>query len=264
MRCAYGLGMSSLIRLHIDAPLAEGAKAPLSRAQVHYLRNVMRRNEGDPLAVFNGRDGEFAATVELLGRKDGVVVLGVRRRAPEPEPDLWLAFAPVKRAAVDAIVQKGTELGVARFVPVMTARANAARINEDRLAAIACEAAEQCGRLSVPAVAPLRSLAALLKGWPAERRLMYCDEAGDCQNEEWGGRTGRAAPALKALKDAPAGPWAILIGPEGGFAPEERARLRGLDIVTPVTLGPRILRADTAAIAALTLWQAALGDLRRA
>ncbi|GAB4524084.1 MAG: 16S rRNA (uracil(1498)-N(3))-methyltransferase [Amphiplicatus sp.] len=264
MRCAYGLGMSSLIRLHIDAPLAEGGKAPLSRAQVHYLKNVMRRGEGDPLAAFNGRDGEFAATIESLGRKAGAVALGARRRAPELEPDLWLAFAPVKRAALDAIVQKGTELGVARFLPVMTARANAARINEDRLTAIACEAAEQCGRLSVPAAAPLRPLAAMLDEWPAGRRLMYCDEAGDSPNEEWGGRAGRAAPALEALKAAQPGPWAILIGPEGGFAPDERARLRGLDFVTPVTLGPRILRADTAAIAALTLWQGALGDLRRA
>ncbi|MBB5519581.1 16S rRNA (uracil(1498)-N(3))-methyltransferase [Amphiplicatus metriothermophilus] len=255
--------MSSLIRLHIDAPLAEGGKASISRAQVHYLKTVMRRGEGDPLVVFNARDGEFAATIESLGGKGGVVAAGARRRAPEPEPDLWLAFAPVKRGAVDFIVQKGTELGAARFLPTTTARTNAARVREDRLAAIACEAAEQCGRLSVPAVAPLRPLAAMLDEWPAGRRLMYCDEAGDAPDEEWGGRAGRAAPALEALKDAPAGPWAILIGPEGGFAPEERARLRRLDFVTPVTLGPRILRADTAAIAALTLWQAALGDLRR-
>jgi 16S rRNA (uracil1498-N3)-methyltransferase len=255
---------ASTPRLYLDAPLCEGASAPLSAAQAHYLKNVMRRGEGDALLVFNGRDGEFAAAIEGLGKKAGAVKLGTRTRAPEGESDLWLLFAPVKRDAVDLIAQKATELGAARLVPVVTARTNAARINVERLASIAIEAAEQCGRLAPPQIAEPQKLAQALDGWPAGRRLVYCDEAGDDSNAEWGGREGRAAPLLDALAGAADAKWAILIGPEGGFTADERAQLRRFDFVTPVTLGPRILRADTAAIAAVALWQAALGDLRRA
>ncbi|MEQ8177311.1 MAG: 16S rRNA (uracil(1498)-N(3))-methyltransferase [Amphiplicatus sp.] len=251
------------LRLHIDAPLAEGAAAPLSPEQAHYLRNVMRREVGEALLVFNARDGEFEAAIAALGKKGAVAAVGARRRAPEPEPDLWLLIAPVKRGPLETIVQKATELGVSRLVPVLTARTNAQRIKDERLAAIATEAAEQCGRLSVPPVDMAQPLTGLLDQWQAGRRLLFCDEAGDDPAEEWGGRQGRAAPALEALANEKPGPWAILIGPEGGFSPDERARLRGLDFISPVTLGPRILRADTAAIAALTLWQAALGDLKR-
>ncbi|MEZ5929778.1 MAG: 16S rRNA (uracil(1498)-N(3))-methyltransferase [Parvularculaceae bacterium] len=256
--------MASLIRLHVDAPLAAGGAAPLSGAQAHYLQHVMRRKEGDPLALFNARDGEFDASIENLTKKGGAARLGAQRRAPAEEPDLWLLFAPVKRDAVDLIAQKATELGVARLSPVMTERTVAARVNEDRLQSIATEAAEQCGRLSVPPVDAARKLTQVLADWPKDRALMYCDEAGDDPNEEWGGREGRARPVLEALTSKSEGPWAILIGPEGGFSPEERARLRALDFVTPVTLGPRILRADTAVFAAITLWQAALGDWRKA
>lgn len=256
--------MTTIPRLYVDAPLKEGDAAPLDEGQTHYLKNVMRRGEGDALSVFNERDGEYAGVIERLAKKAGAARLGARLREGEVAPDLWLLFAPVKRDAVDMIVQKATELGAAELRPVLTERVNAARVKEERLAAIAREAAEQSGRLTVPRVAPLEKLTGLLENWPAERRLVYCDEAGDETDKEWGGRAGRAAPMLDVLKEEKAGPWAILIGPEGGFSPEERAYLRALDFVTPVTLGPRILRADTAAIAALALWQAALGDLRRA
>lgn len=255
----------SFIRLYVDVPLAEGGTAPLDDGQSHYLRDVMRRKEGHEVAVFNARDGEFVATITQLGKKKGEARLGARRRALEKEPDLWLLFAPVKRAPLDYIVQKATELGAARLVPVATERAVVARINEERLSAIATEAAEQCGRLSVPIVAPLEKLDAALDVWPAGRQLIFCDESGDDPDAEWGGRGGRAAPALESLRpfDGDPGPWAVLIGPEGGFSPRERARLRALEFVIPITLGPRILRADTAAVAALALWQAALGDWRR-
>lgn len=258
----------SVSRLHLDALLAAGGNATLPEGPSHYLKNVMRRKEGDEIRVFNARDGEFAGIIEALGKKQTLILLKTRTRAPEKEPDLWLLFAAVKRDAMDLIAEKATELGAALLQPVLTERTNAARVNEERLAAIATEAAEQCGRLSVPAIAPLAPLENLLGEWPAERRLMFCDEAGDAPGEEWGGREGRAAPALEALRSAGhgagEGKWAILIGPEGGFSPAERERLRAAPFVTAVTLGPRILRADTAALAALTLWQAALGDFRRA
>lgn len=252
------------LRLHVDAPLSEGASAPLSVAQAHYLKNVMRRSEGDDIALFNARDGEFAGVIDRLSKKQAIVRLGPRRRAPEREPDLWLVFSAVKRDAVDLIAQKATELGAALLQPIITERTNAARVNETRLRAIAIEAAEQCGRLSIPMVMPARALSGLLADWPKDRRLLYCDESGDANDEKWGGRDGRARPALETLKNAGEGPWAILVGPEGGFSPDERNRLRALPFVAPATLGPRILRADTAAIAALVLWQAALGDFRRA
>ncbi|MFQ5563805.1 MAG: 16S rRNA (uracil(1498)-N(3))-methyltransferase [Parvularculaceae bacterium] len=254
----------SLIRLYVDAPLADGAPAPLDGGQTHYLRTVMRRKEGDAIALFNARDGEFEATIARLGKKDGAAQVVRRRRAPVTDPDLWLLFAPVKRAALEHIVQKATELGVSRLAPVTTERTVVSRVKEDRLTAIATEAAEQCGRLSAPEVAPLEKLKTALDAWPAGRRLVFCDEAGDDPAAEWGGRGGRAAPAFEALQpySGAGASWAVLIGPEGGFSPRERARLRGLEFVVPVTLGSRILRADTAAVAALTLWQAALGDWR--
>lgn len=254
----------SLLRLYLDAPLSPGASAALSEGQSHYLQNVMRRSEGDAVAVFNARDGEFVGVIEALGKRRALILLKTRTRAPQAEPDLWLLFAAVKRDAVDLIAEKATELGASRLQPITTERTNAARVNGERLTAIATEAAEQCGRLSVPEIAPLKQLTALIDEWPQDRQLMFCDEAGDALGEEWGGREGRAAPALDALRNAAAGKWAILIGPEGGFSPAEREKVRAAPFVTPVTLGPRILRADTAAFAAMTLWQAALGDFRRA
>ncbi|HXI88012.1 MAG TPA: 16S rRNA (uracil(1498)-N(3))-methyltransferase [Parvularculaceae bacterium] len=253
----------SPVRLYLDAPLSEGGEAALDEAQAHYLKNVMRRGAGDAVCVFNARDGEFEGAIEALSKKSAVIRLQKKIRAPEPEPDLWLIFAAVKRGAVDMIAEKATELGVAALMPVTTERTNAARVNEARLAAIAREAAEQCGRLSVPRVDPLAPLAKVLDAWPQDRRLIFCDEAGDDRQAEWGGRQGRAAPMLEALGEDAQTKWAILIGPEGGFSPAERLRLRESDFVTPMTLGPRILRADTAAISAIALWQAARGDFRR-
>lgn len=254
--------MATTLRLFVDTALEEGASVTLAPGQVHYVRNVMRRNEGDSLSLFNGRDGEWSARIEKLGKKEATARVEKRMRAPSPEPDLWLCFSPIKRDAVDLMVQKATELGAARLTPVLTERTNSARINLDRLQSIAIEAAEQSGRLTAPEVASPRKLLAMLDDWPSDRRLLYCDEAGDDPDAEWGGARGRAAPALSALSGAGTGPWAILIGPEGGFTSRERGAIRARAFVTPVTLGPRILRADTAAIAAITLWQAALGDLR--
>lgn len=248
-------------RLYADAPLAEGAILVLGQAQAHYVRTVMRRGVGEALKLFNARDGEFSALISRADRKGVEVRLDARLRAPAPESDLWLLFTPVKRDAVELIVQKATELGASRFIPVETERTQTHRLNVERLAAIAVEAAEQCGRLSVPAVEDLQPLARALEGWPGDQRLIYCDEAGDDPQAEWGGETGRAPPLLKAVANI-APPAAILIGPEGGFSPGERARLRALPFVTPVSLGPRILRADTAAIAALAIVQAAQGDRR--
>ncbi len=252
-------------RLYVKTPLSENAVAPLTAEQAHYLKNVMRRKEGDAVYLFNGADGEYAAEITELKKKGGLVSVFSRRRAQETEPDLVLYFAPVKRGPLETIVQKAVELGVASFTPVQTERTMATRMNVDRLQAIATEAAEQCGRLSAPSIsAPVR-FNAMLDNWPDDRRLMFCDESGDDESEEWGGDTGRADPALDALKSSvnKSHPWGILIGPEGGFTSAERNALRDREFVTPVTLGPRILRADTAAIAAITLWQAALGDWRR-
>ncbi|MEL7490522.1 MAG: 16S rRNA (uracil(1498)-N(3))-methyltransferase [Pseudomonadota bacterium] len=253
------------IRLHLNQQLGDGAEASLSAEQVHYLRTVMRRQEGDALLVFNARDGEYAAVINSLSKKTGLVTLGARTRVAESEPDLWLLFAPIKRGPVDIIAQKATELGVSVLAPVSTERTNAGRVNTERLSAIATEAAEQCDRLSVPEVRTLQKLEKALADWPHDRLLIFCDEAGENEDDAWGGREGRAAPMLEVLRtrENAAESAAILIGPEGGFSREERALLRAKPYVAPVTLGPRILRADTAAIAAVTLWQAACGDFRK-
>lgn len=251
-------------RLFLTAPLAEGGVAALSAEQAHYLKNVLRRCVGDAVLLFNGKDGEFSAEISALKKKGALAVIGAQTRPQESARDLALYIAPIKRTPMEMIVQKSVELGVASITPVTTARSIAARINRDRLQAIATEAAEQCGRLSVPVLGAALKLDVLARQWPAGRRLMFCDEAGDDETKDWGGGAGRAAPALDALKASnnKTDQWAILIGPEGGFTPAERADLRAKPFVTPVTLGPRILRADTAALAALTLWQAALGDWR--
>ena len=238
------------IRLFVDAALGPGAEVPLASQQAHYLFNVMRAAHGTQVAVFNGRDGEWIADVTRTGRLGGSVAcraLGKPQRRP---PDLWLVFAPIKKARTDFIVEKAAELGAARVLPVFTRHSNTGRIQTERLRAHAIEAAEQCGETYVLDIAQPVRLDALLDAWDPARRLLFCDEA----------RT--AAPAAAALAAAAPGPWAIVIGPEGGFAPEEAARLRALPFVLPVTLGPRVLRADTAAVAAVTLWQALLGDWR--
>lgn len=251
-------------RLHLDAPLSDGAGAALSPDQAHYLRNVLRREAGAAIRLFNARDGEFDATLAEIGKRGALAAVGAQRRAPTREPDVGLVFAPVKRAAVELIIQKGTELGASFFMPVITERTNADRLRTDRLAAIAREAAEQCGRLSVPTIRDSEKLPGALLHWDRARTLYYCDEAGDEPGEAWGGATGRADPLLEVIRRRGDGPAGLLIGPEGGFSEQERSWLRSLPFVAPATLGPRILRADTAAIVSLTLWQAAAGDLARA
>ncbi|MFO7759324.1 MAG: 16S rRNA (uracil(1498)-N(3))-methyltransferase [Roseovarius sp.] len=234
------------IRLYVEQPLGEGQTVPLPRDQAHYLFGVMRQGAGDAVLVFNGRDGEWRAEVVETGKRAGTLTV-VAQTAPQRDPpDLWLIFAPIKKSRTDFIVEKAAEMGAARILPVQTAFTNAERIRRDRLQAHAVEAAEQCGGTYVPEVCALQKLGVLLDGWPDERRLMFCDEA----------LAGDAA----ALSAARGGPWAILIGPEGGFSQAERARLAALPGAHPVALGPRILRADTAAVAALTVWQQALGD----
>ena len=245
------------VRLHVEHDLAAGLVIGLQPAQAHYLTHVMRMARGDSLSLFNGRDGEWQGLIEATGRGWCSVAVGARQREQVSEPDLWLVFAPVKRARIDFIATKATELGVARLLPVFTRHTAVERVNVERLRANAVEAAEQCGRLTVPDVAEPATLEELIGGWMASRRLLVCDESG-------------AAPpifeALSAIKgsDAATGGWAVMTGPEGGFAPEELDLLRNSPIVTTVALGPRILRADTAAIAALACWQALLGDWRQA
>ena len=234
------------IRLYLGQGLGEGQTVRLDEAQAHYLFGVMRLAAGAAVLVFDGQSGEYLAHVLEAGRRGGTLQLGERTRPLQMPPDLWLLFAPIKKARTDFIVEKAAEMGAARICPVQTDFTNAERIRRDRLQAHAVEAAEQCGGTFVPEVAELDRLAAVLDRWPADRRLMVCDE----------GRVGEAP----ALPHEPGGPWAILIGPEGGFSPAERARLAALPQAVTVGLGPRILRADTAAVAALTLWQSRLGD----
>jgi len=251
-----------MIRLFVPDPLAVGVEIAPSPDQSRYLVAVMRLSAGDPLLLFNGRDGEWRAKVTAVSKRGcGLVVEAPTRKQASP-PDLDLLVALVKRGRLETIVEKAAELGARRVRLIVTRRTNADRTNVGRLQAIATEASEQTGRLDVPEIVAPAGLERVLDGWETGRRLMFCDEAGDDPQAEWGGQAGRAGPALETLGLAAPGPWAVLIGPEGGFAPEERERLRGADFVTPVTLGPRILRADTAAIAALTLWQAAVGDWR--
>ncbi|MGE5565385.1 MAG: 16S rRNA (uracil(1498)-N(3))-methyltransferase [Parcubacteria group bacterium] len=239
-----------MIRLFVTDALTAGAQVAPSADQARYLTAVMRLSVGDEVALFNGRDGEWLARVAEVSKRGCLLEVGEQTRPQQVGPDLDLVVALVKRNRLETIVEKAAELGARRVRLVVTRRTNADHTNVGRLQAIATEAAEQTGRLDVPEVVEPVKLEKLLDGWEASRRLMFCDEGGE------------AKPALQALAED--GPWAVLIGPEGGFAPEERGRLRDLPFVTPVSLGPRILRADTAAISALTLWQAALGDWRGA
>ncbi len=238
--------MTAKIRLYLDHPLAPGQSVPLTRDQAHYLFGVMRQTVGGQLLVFNGQDGEWLARVAEAGKRGGTLEV-VEHTAPQRNPpDLWLLFAPIKKARTDFIVEKAAEMGAARILPVQTDFTNADRIRQDRLQAHAVEAAEQCGGTFVPQVEGLQRLDRLLDSWPEGRQLMFCDET-------------QAGAGLTLTQRDPA-PWAILIGPEGGFSPREATRLRALSYAHTVSLGPRILRADTAAVAALTIWQQALGD----
>ncbi len=241
-------------RLHVPEALSAGRSLGLDHARSHFLRSVLRLAPGAKLAVFNGRDGEWLAEIDGLGK--GWCSLNVleQRREAAPEPDLWLCFAPIKRARIDFMAEKATELGCSVLQPVMTRFTAVSRVNEERLAANAREAAEQCERLTVPEVRATLSFGQLLDTWPAERRLMVCAEWGEARP---------VAEALQTIRAETGGvpqPWAVMTGPEGGFAESELDALRKLPFVTPVGLGPRILRADTAALAAIACWQALLGD----
>jgi 16S rRNA (uracil1498-N3)-methyltransferase len=239
-----------MIRLHIPQPLSPDAALAPTLDQSRYLTQVMRLKAGDEVLVFNGNDGEWRCTIAEVLKKGVVLKAEERVREQISPPDVHLLIAVVKKSALEFAVEKATELGAARIGLVQTARTQPQHLRLDRLDAIAEESAEQTGRMDVPPVEAPVKLDVLLDGWDASRQLMFCDETG-------------GAPAIPTLRAADEGPWAILIGPEGGFTPEEGERLRALPFTTAVSLGPRILRADTAATTALTLWQAAIGDWER-
>lgn len=239
--------MSAKIRLYVEHPLGAGQSVPLTRDQAHYLFGVMRLAVGGRVALFNGSDGEWLAEVAEAGKRGGTLSCIEQSKPLQLPPDLWLLFAPIKKARTDFIVEKAAEMGAARIVPVQTEFTNSERIRQDRLQAHAIEAAEQCGGTFVPEVSDLTKLDRLLADWPEGRQLMFCDEA-------------EVGSALRLAEREKGLPWAILIGPEGGFSDRERARLSALSFAHVVSLGPRILRADTAAVAAMTIWQQALGD----
>jgi 16S rRNA (uracil1498-N3)-methyltransferase len=254
--------MSATPRLYVAPDLAEGAEIPIEGDQAHYLLRVLRLAPGAAVRIFNGRDGEFDASIVLATKSVAQLKLAARTRAHRPPQDLWLLFAPLKKARTDFVVEKATELGVSEIHPVFTERTDADTVRIDRLSRIAIEAAEQTERLDVPVVREAAKLESALAAWPSGRLLIYADEAGDEGAKPWGGEEGRALPVADRLAGAN-GPAAILIGPEGGFSPTERKRLREQPYVKPISLGPRILRAETAAIAALALYQALAGDWRR-
>lgn len=239
-----------MIRLHVDADLAEGREIALPDAQARYLVQVMRRGPGDEILVFNGRDGEWLAGVTATGRRETRLRVLNRIRIQPPRGDLVLLMALVKRTPLETVIAKSVELGVGEIRLVTTERTNADHTRIDRLEAIAAEAAEQTGRLDVPSIRAPEPLSRTLEAQPEGRRLIFCDEAGD------------SPPLLEILQGQAAGPLSVLIGPEGGFSASERAGLRTRSGVIAVSLGPRILRADTAALSALTLVQAVLGDWR--
>ena len=243
-------------RLFVTQAVGLASEIELDADAAHYLRNVLRLEPGERVGLFNGRDGEWSAEIVGLAKRSARLQLRERTRLQTAEPDLWLVFAPIKRQRIDILVDKATELGATALMPVFTRRTVMTRVNLERLAAHAKEAAEQTERLTVPVIREPQSLDKMLADWPSERRLLVCAEAGP------------ARPMVDALAELTRDvknrtqSWAIMTGPEGGFSPSELDALGKLPFVTPVGLGPRILRADTAAIAALACWQALVGDGR--
>jgi len=234
-------------RLYVTADLGEGLAVVLDEGPSHYLLHVLRAKPGNHVLLFNGRGGEWLAEIGQLSKR-GVIATCVKQTRPQSVgPDVWLAFAPIKKTPADYLVQKATELGASCLLPVYTRRTIITRVNLERMAANAAEAADQSERLTVPEIRAAIDLDKLLGAWPKDRILYFCDEGGD------------AKPLAQVAQPGPA---AILTGPEGGFDPAEREMLRAQPFVVPVTLGPRILRADTAALAALSVWQSAAGDWR--
>ena len=237
-------------RLYVTADLGEGVAVALDEGQSHYLLHVLRARAGNLVSLFNGRDGEWLAEITEAGKGGATATCRKQTQSQYGVPDIWLAFAPVKKTPSDYLVQKAVELGVSVLQPVFTHRTIVSRINEERMAANAVEAAEQSGRLTVPDIRGAVSFDKFLASWPRDRRLLFCDEGGDAKS------------VAQAARENSGLPVAILTGPEGGFDPDERKMLRAKSFVVPVTLGPRILRADTAALAALAIWQAVAGDFR--
>lgn len=237
--------MKTKVRLYVEHPLGEEQAVALSREQAHYLFGVMRLSAGAQVTLFNGQHGAWLAKVVDAGKRGGLLQCLSQSQPMQMPPDLWLLFAPIKKTRTDFIVEKAVELGVREILPVQTVFTNSERIRQDRLQAHAVEAAEQCGATFVPKVHDLHRLDRLLTDWDTRRRIMFCDES-------------QAGQSL----DLPAtpGPWAVVIGPEGGFSDAERVTLKNMHCAFPISLGPRILRADTAAVAALTLWQDRMGD----
>lgn len=233
-------------RLFVETPLAAGLRVPLDGAPANYLLAVMRLRDGDPVKLFDGASGEWLALARDIRKRDLVLEVTDQLRPLEPVPDLWLCAAPIKKGRIDWVAEKACELGVARLIPVLTRRTVVDRLNLDRLRTHMIEAAEQCGRTALPELVEPVKLAAMLKGWPADRTLFFADETG-------------GAPAVEAMRMRP-GPAAILIGPEGGFEADEREAIRALSQAVGIALGPRILRAETAAAAAVSLWMATVGD----
>lgn len=229
-------------RLFVDEPLDVGRLIALDGNAANYLAQVMRLGPGGLVRLFDDRTGEYAATITEAGRRQVMVEITERLAGREAVPDLWLCAAPIKKARFDWMAEKACELGIARFQPVLTRRAVVDKVKDDRLRAHMIEAAEQCERTALPEIAPMAKLEALLRDWPAERALFFCDERG-------------GEPFAAAIAASP-GPAAILIGPEGGFTDEENAAIRAHPAARPVSLGPRILRADTAAVAAIAVWMA--------
>jgi len=235
------------VRLFVDQPLGAGQAVALGAEAANYLFNVMRLAKGAAVALFNGRDGEWRAEVAEAGKRQGIAICQAQTAPQVMPPDLWLMFAPVKKERTAFVVEKAVELGVARLMPVATRHMNSERWRVDKQTAHAVEAAEQCGATFVPQVDDLQQLDRVLANWPAGRLLYWADET-------------LAAAAGPAQRRIATGPAAILIGPEGGFSDDEKTRLRALPFVRPLSLGPRILRAETAALAAVVLWQNAVGD----
>lgn len=233
-------------RLYVETPLGEGVAVPVEGNAAHYLIGVMRVKPDDVVLLFDGRSGEWAARARDIRKRDLVLVCETRTRPLEQVPDFWLCCAPIKKGRIDLIAEKACELGAAKLQPVLTRRAVVDRLNLDRLRAHLVEAAEQCGRTALPELGEMVKLDALLRDWPDDRWLFFADETG-------------GAPLEQALRAHP-GPAAFLIGPEGGFDPSEREAIRAVAKAVPVSLGPRILRAETAAIAATSAWMALNGD----
>lgn len=233
-------------RLFVEVALSEGAEVRIEGNQAHYLRNVMRIASGDAVILCDDRTGEWLATPGEIGKRDVVLIAERLLRVREAVPDFTLLVATLKKANFDLVLEKATELGVATIQPVLTRRCVVDKVNAERARATVTEAAEQCGRTALPVIAPLRRLEAVLSDWAPERRLFFADELG-------------GAPAIASFAAYP-GPAALLIGPEGGFDDAERAAIRDVSQAIAITLGPRILRAETAAIAATALWMASAGD----